>query len=169
MLLRRGSIGYSDGHGGRQQSTASNLTGLGSLGEIWTRAQCCLSLLVLQGINLNFYHRNNFRVLINKIYTSSTHYMSGKFTSWWRHQMETFSALLTSYAGNSPITGEFPAQRPVTRSFDVFFDLRLNKWLSKQWWGWRFETQSCPLWRHCNVHTKKTSVIIFIKRHFIDT
>ena len=28
-------------------------------------------------------------------------------------------------------TGEFPAQRPVTRSFDVFFDLRLYKRLSK--------------------------------------
>ena len=40
--------------------------------------------------------------------------------------------------------------RPVTRSFDVFFDLRLNKLLSKQWWGWRFETLSRPLWRHCN-------------------
>ena len=36
-------------------------------------------------------------------------------------------------AGNSPVTGEFPAQRPVTRRFDVFFDLRLNKRLSKQW------------------------------------
>ena len=46
--------------------------------------------------------------------------------------METFSALLAVYAGNSPVTGEFPAQRPVTRSFDVFFDLRLNKRLSKQ-------------------------------------
>ena len=54
-------------------------------------------------------------------------------------------------AGNSPVTGEFPAQRPVTRSFDVFFDLRLDKQLSKQSWGWWFETQSCPLWRHCNV------------------
>ena len=32
--------------------------------------------------------------------------------------------------------GEFPPQRPVTRSFDVFFDLRLNKRLSKQPWGW---------------------------------
>ena len=40
---------------------------------------------------------------------------------WWRHQMETFSSLLTICAGNSPVTGEFPAQRPVTRSFDVFF------------------------------------------------
>ena len=52
--------------------------------------------------------------------------------------------------GNSPVTGEFPAQRPVTQSFDVFFDLRLNKWLSKQSWGWWFETLSRPLWRHCN-------------------
>ena len=41
--------------------------------------------------------------------------------------METFSALLALCAGNSPVTGEFAAQRPVTRSFDVFFDLRMNK------------------------------------------
>ena len=46
--------------------------------------------------------------------------------------------------------GEFPAQRPVTRSFDVFFDLHLNKRLSKQSWGWWFETLSRPLWRHHN-------------------
>ena len=45
----------------------------------------------------------------------------------------------------------FPAQRPVTRSFDVFYDLRLNKRLSKQSWGWWFETLSRPLWRHRNV------------------
>ena len=45
---------------------------------------------------------------------------------WWRHEMEPFSALLAICARNSPATGEFPAQRPVTRSFDVFFDLRLN-------------------------------------------
>ena len=43
--------------------------------------------------------------------------------AWWRHQMETFSALLAICAGNSPVTDEFPAQRAVTRSFDVFFDL----------------------------------------------
>ena len=55
-----------------------------------------------------------------------------KFTKkWWRYQMETFSALLVICAGNSPVTSEFPAQRPVTRSFDVFFDLRPNKRLSK--------------------------------------
>ena len=36
------------------------------------------------------------------------------------------SALLVLCAGNSPVPGEFPTQRPVTRSLDVFFDLRLN-------------------------------------------
>ena len=46
--------------------------------------------------------------------------------------------------------GEFPTHRPVTRSFDVFFDLRLNKPLSKQSWGWWFETLSRSLWRHRN-------------------
>ena len=46
--------------------------------------------------------------------------------------METFSALLALCAGNSTVIGEFPSQRPVTRSFDVFFDLRLHKRLSKQ-------------------------------------
>ena len=50
--------------------------------------------------------------------------------------------------------GEFPAQRTVTRSFDVIFDLRLNKRLSKQSWGWWFETLSRPLWRHCNGRSK---------------
>ena len=70
--------------------------------------------------------------------------------------METFSALLAICAGNSPVTGEFPAQRLVTRSFDVFFDLRLNKRLSKQSRGWWFETLSHPLWRHRNVHSEQT-------------
>ena len=60
--------------------------------------------------------------------------------------METFSALLAL----SPVTGEFPSLRPVVRSFDVFFDLRLNKRLSKQSWGWRFEMPSRSLWRHRN-------------------
>ena len=50
--------------------------------------------------------------------------------SWWRHQMETFSASLILCVGNSPVTGEFPSQRTVARSFNVFFDLRLNKRLS---------------------------------------
>ena len=70
--------------------------------------------------------------------------------SWWRYQMEIFSALQAICAGNSPVPGEFPAQRPVTRNFDVFFDLRPNKLLSQQSWGWLFETPSRPLWRHRN-------------------
>ena len=73
-----------------------------------------------------------------------------RFKPWWRHQMETFSAILAICAGNSPVPGEFSAQRPVTRRFDVFFDLSLNKRLRKQSWGWWFKTISCPLWRHFN-------------------
>ena len=49
--------------------------------------------------------------------------------------------------------GEFLTQRPVTWSFNVFFDLRLNKRLSKQPWGWWFETPSWSLWRQCNGNT----------------
>ena len=75
--------------------------------------------------------------------------------TWWRHQMETFSALLAICAGNTPV----PAQRPVTRSFHAFFGLHLNKPLSKQSWGWWFETISRPL-SHCNeldwFHQSKT-------------
>ena len=121
----------------------------------------------------------------------------------WLHQMKTFSALLTLCAGNSSVTGEFLSHRPVTRSFDVsfdlalqwdwllgqlqwncsqlnqmetfsallalcegkppvtskrsitpsfdvFFDVRLSKRLSKQLWCWWFETQWLLIWRHCN-------------------
>ena len=68
---------------------------------------------------------------------------------------------MTSSNGNifrvtGPLCGEFtgpgeiPTQRPVTRRFDVFFDLRPNKRLSKQPLGWWFETPSWSLWRHCN-------------------
>ena len=74
---------------------------------------------------------------------------SGTWRSWC-HQMETFSALLAICVGNSPVPGEFLAQRSVTRSFDVFFDQRLDKQLSKQSWGLWFETQSRPLWCHHN-------------------
>ena len=65
--------------------------------------------------------------------------------------METFSALLALCEGNSPDTGEFPPQRPVTRSFHIFFYLRLDKRLSKQPRRRWFETPSCSFWRHCNV------------------
>ena len=82
--------------------------------------------------------------------------------AWWRRQIETFSASLAICAGNSPVTDA----RPVTRSFDIFFDLRLNKRLSKQRWGWWFETPSRPLWRHCNV-TVVTGAIILAPYHSV--
>ena len=86
--------------------------------------------------------------------TNNSHWAMGahQWTSydniwhWYTHchddviKWKLFSALLAICAGNSPVTGEFPPQRPVTRSFYVFFDLRLNLRLSKQPWGWWFET-----------------------------
>ena len=59
--------------------------------------------------------------------------------------METFSPNWPFVRG----IRNFPTQRQVTRTFDVFFDLRLNKRLSKKPWGW-FETPSWSLWRQCN-------------------
>ena len=63
---------------------------------------------------------------------------------WWRHRMETFSALLAVCAGNSLVIGEVPSQRPVT-SFDAFFYLRLSKQSRRRW----FETPSRSLCCHC--------------------
>ena len=91
--------------------------------------------------------------------------MDCSIITWWRHQMETFSALLAICAGNSPVTGGSPTQKPVTRSFDGFFDLRLNKRLSKQTWVWLYETPSRSLWCHCNdsnrTNTFLATVILF--------
>ena len=76
--------------------------------------------------------------------------------SWWRHQIETFSWLLAVCAENLPVTGEFPSQRPVTRSFGVFFDQRLDKRLSKQSRRWWLETRPSSLWRHLNGYIKSS-------------
>ena len=91
--------------------------------------------------------------------------------SWWRNQMETFSALLATCAGNWPVTGEFPTQRLATWIFGVFFDLRLNKRLSKQWWGWWFETPVRPFWRHCNAQRSfngTTAIIRWLQYHWMN-
>ena len=82
----------------------------------------------------------------------------------WQWFLRVISSLLMMTSSNGNIfrvtgplcgeftgPGEFPAQRPVTRSFDVFFVLHPNTRLSKQPWGWWFETLSWSLWRHCNV------------------
>ena len=71
----------------------------------------------------------------------------------WKH-------LLALCAGNSLVTGVIPAQRPVTRSFDVFFDLRVNKRLSKQSLCWWFVTPSRSLWRQC------IGILRFLGDHF---
>ena len=78
---------------------------------------------------------------------------------WWRHQMETFSTLLAICAGNSPVTGEFPPQRPVTQSFDVFFDLHSDEWFPG-WMvpGWKI----VPCVRKCKACNKKIRVLMFI-------
>ena len=68
------------------------------------------------------------------------------FCSWWRNQVETFSALLALCAGDLPVNS--PHKGQWRGAFGVFFDLHLNKRLSKQSWGWWFETS---LWRHCKV------------------
>ena len=86
--------------------------------------------------------------------------------------METFSALLAFCAGNSPITGEFPAKRPLTRGF-VFFDLCLNQKLSKQWRRRWFETPSRSLWRDCYDFSRIGRLcwwcLLVIKRWFCDS
>ena len=81
--------------------------------------------------------------------------LSWSNTSWRRHQMETFSALLALCEGNQPVTGGFLSQRPVTWSFDAFLDLCLNNRLIKQSGRWWCETPSCSLESHSNalVHT----------------
>ena len=70
------------------------------------------------------------------------------------------SSNVNSFRVTGPLCGEFTGPRwiPLTKAsdaeFDVFFDLRLNKRLSKQWW---FETQSRPFWRHCNDRSADTA------------
>ena len=83
----------------------------------------------------------NTEVIIKDILFSMTNSLI-IYKYWWRHQMETFSALLAICVGNSLVNGEFPAQRSVTLSFDALFDLRLNRRLSKESWDWWFEMPS---------------------------
>ena len=108
------------------------------LGMVWRDSQ-------IQDRSLCVYNHWSAGQFVLDIITYPAHQCA-----WWRHQMEIFSASLALCAGNSPVSHDFPEQRPVTRSFDVFLYLRLNKRLSKQLWGGWAETPSCWLWRHCN-------------------
>ena len=122
-------------------------------------SHCHQSQIVKNSIN----YYNLFITVPERVRLISTYIEELQYT-WWRYQMETFSALLAICTGNSPVPGEFPTQRPVTRSFDVFFDLRLNKRLSKQPRGWWFETPSWSLWRHRNARSNTVSQ--WINCHF---
>ena len=104
--------------------------------------------LCLNGLNIE-----NYSIVVRLIQICSAlyHLYSSARHPWWRHPRELFSASLAICAGNSPVTVEFPTQTPMTRSFDVFFDLRLDKRLSKESRGWWFQTPLWSLWRHCNV------------------
>ena len=82
--------------------------------------------------------------------------------------METVSALLALCVRNSLVTGEYPSQRPATQSFEDFFEIHPNKRLIKEWRRRWLETQSYPLWRHCNeVHP--FDYIIESFRHYNDS
>ena len=82
--------------------------------------------------------------------SAQTHYPCWLIGPWRKRHGTHDDVIEWKHFPRSAVTGEFPAQRPVTRSFDVFFDLRLNKPLSKESWGWWFETLWCPSWRHFN-------------------
>ena len=97
--------------------------------------QSCFSLLRLCGIHLrgislgatvlyNVFDNDTFNIAATSAGCNElTQWVIAcvvlcRLGTWWRHQMENFSTLLVICAGNSSVNGEFPAQRPVTRSFD---------------------------------------------------
>ena len=108
-------------------------------------------------LSKHFLIRNGYLWRFQDIYRRGIY--PGFISLWWRHQMETFSALLALCAGNSPVTGEFTSQRPITRSFGVSLICASNKRLSKQSWGWWFETPSRFLWRHCTILVQFCSIM----------
>ena len=69
---------------------------------------------------------------------------------WWSTMIMPSNGNIFHVTG--PLCGEFPSQRPTTWSFDDFFNLHLNEWLSKQSWRRWFETSSCSLWCHYNIY-----------------
>ena len=75
--------------------------------------------------------------------------------AWWPHHMEAFSALLAFCEGNPLVTGGFPSQRPVTRSFDVSL---ICAWTN----GWANNRDAGDLRRHlahCNVTVMVSSAL----------
>ena len=125
--------------------------------------QICYRLFFIAVLIISLRCRHNWAVLI--FTNNSLHTTVGPISQWSvpfmfqltssslrRHEMLIFSALLAFCEGNprSAVTGGLPSQRPVTWGFDVLFDVRLNKRLSKQSRCWYFETPWRLLWRHSN-------------------
>ena len=118
---------------GRRHSVLTNITGASLRPENWGFASLLWRHNERDGVSM----QQRLDCLFNRLF--------------WRRSKKTSKLRVTGRCeGNSPVTGEFPSQRPVTRNFDVFFELRLNKRLSKQSWDWWCETLSRSLWRHRN-------------------
>ena len=91
-----------------------------------------------------------FALMWRHLNATGTRSNESQQNAWWRHQMETFFALLALCAGNSPVPVNSPHKGQWRRALMFLFDLLLNKRLSKQPWGWWFETPPWLLWRQCN-------------------
>ena len=117
----------------------STMTPYGVTGPHWVKCwlwHICILFMLSQHINSSFCKTttricNTVNTTAVDDFVTQEARASAATIAWWRHQMKTFSALLAICAGKSLLPGEFPVLRPVTRSFDVFFDLGLNKRLSK--------------------------------------
>ena len=117
----------------------------------WSQLYRTRMMMTTEERNVNLKHlggelcsKNTILHLYLTSFSTLKHRSFLKFTlSRWREDVIKWKK---NFRVTAHLCGEFPAQRPVTRSFDVFFDLRLKKRLSKQWW---LETPSRPLWRHC--------------------
>ena len=121
---------------------------------LWDLLKCTeLKMLIFWGRWIQTYHKfllhqqdmqtwAKWRIRNPHKFLQNDPVMSGMMASW--------NGNISSVTGHFCVPGKCPALRPVTQSFDVLFDLHLNKGLRKQSWGCWFETLSCPLWRHCN-------------------
>ena len=118
----------------------------------WVTVNYMQNALTQGSGEMQWIERNPLQVVWLHICVNFTQFFKN-ITQTWYIGCKKFRNMMTSSSGNTfrvtgPLCGEL--QRPVTQSFDVFFDLRLHKRLSKQSWGWWFETPSCSLWRHRN-------------------
>ena len=138
-----------------------------SISGLWFDSECFVLLNNLK-IYVAIFHIYSVMLLQRSNFCPNPHNGHPISRPWygvfslWRHQMENIFRVTGPLCGEFTGPGEFPTQRPVTRSFDVFFDLCLNKRLSKQSWGWWFETQSWSLWRHSNVWVQSLTNVLLL-------